>query len=155
MPKSTQKTPENALPLPETQASIHRRTRCARSEERSQDYVEVIADLIDHGGEARAIDVARRMGVNHVTAGRIIARMQRDGLVTTQPYRSIFLTPAGRAMAEVVRVRHQTVVEFLTALGVDEETAACDAEGIEHHVSEATLAAFRKFIDAQHPKRKR
>jgi len=31
-------------------------------------------------------------------------------------------------------------------LGVEPETAEADTEGIEHHVSERTLAAFSRFL---------
>ena len=34
----------------------------------------------------------------------------------------------------------------LRAIGVSAKTAARDAEGIEHHVSDETLAAFRRVI---------
>ncbi|HLX64431.1 MAG TPA: manganese-binding transcriptional regulator MntR [Planctomycetota bacterium] len=131
---------------PELQADIHRRTRSAHDEERSQDYVETIADLIDTSGEARAVEIARRMGVTHVTVIKTIARLQRDGFVTTRPYRSIFLTDEGRKLAEEARRRHATVLEFLVALGVKPATAAVDAEGLEHHVSDETLDAFKKFL---------
>jgi DtxR family manganese transport transcriptional regulator len=136
----------SGLLRPEMQASIHRRTRHAHGAERSQDYVEVIADLIDSIGEARAIDIARRLGVTHVTVGKAIARLQRDGFVRTRPYRSIFLTEQGRKLAEDMRRRHATVLEFLIVLGVKPETAAIDAEGLEHHVSDETLEIFSKFI---------
>src|SRR5712675_711557 len=119
---------------PETQADIHRRTRSAHDEERTQDYVETIADLIDTCGEARAVEIARRMGVTHVTVIKTIARLQRGGFVTTRPYRSIFLTEQGRRLAEEARRRHAIVLEFLVALGVKPATAAFDAEGLEHHV---------------------
>src|SRR5262245_60407541 len=75
----------------ERQASIHRRTRQAHSSEIAEDYVEVIGDLIDTQGEARAIDIARRLGVTHVTVTKTVGRLQRAGLVTSRPYRSIFL----------------------------------------------------------------
>ncbi len=123
-----------------------RRTREEHSEETAEDYVELIAALIAETGEARAIDLARRLGVTHVTVGRTIQRLQRDGFVTTHPYRSIFLTDAGRTLAEKARRRHETVVEFLKSIGVPEPVAQSDAEGIEHHVSEETLAAFRKLL---------
>jgi len=131
---------------PETQANIHRRTRHAHGEERSQDYVEVIADLIDSIGEARAIDIARRLGVTHVTVAKAIGRLQRNGYVKTRPYRSIFLTDQGRKLAEEARRRHAIVLEFLIALGVKPETAAIYAEGLEHHVSDETLDIFSRFI---------
>jgi DtxR family manganese transport transcriptional regulator len=91
-------------------------------------------------------DLARRLGVSHVTVGRTIARLQRDGWVTAKPYRAIFLTDAGRRLAEQSERRHRLVVEFLRALGVSERSAQRDAEGIEHHVGEETLAAFARFV---------
>ncbi|MBA3543831.1 MAG: manganese-binding transcriptional regulator MntR [Chthoniobacterales bacterium] len=123
-----------------------RRTRVEHAQETAQDYVELIAELIVGAGEARAIDMARRLGVTHVTVGRTIQRLQREGFVTTQPYRSIFLTAAGRRLAQESRRRHEIVVEFLKSLGVSETTAQSDAEGIEHHVSQETLNAFVKHL---------
>lgn len=108
--------------------------------------MELIALLIAETGEARAIDLARRLGVTHVTVGRTIQRLRRDGFVTAQPYRSIFLTEAGRKLAAESRRRHEIVLDFLRSLGVPEDVANSDAEGIEHHVSKETLEAFRQFL---------
>jgi DtxR family transcriptional regulator, manganese transport regulator len=124
----------------------YRRTREDHSRENAEDYVELIDTLIKETGEARAVDLAERMGISHVTVGKTVQRLQREGLVTTQPYRSIFLTEEGKTMAEESRQRHELVVAFLVALGVPSEVAETDAEGIEHHVSEATLDAMRNFI---------
>jgi DtxR family transcriptional regulator, manganese transport regulator len=123
-----------------------RRTREEHSQETAQDYVELIADLIDETGEARAVDLARRLGVTHVTVVRTVQRLQRDGLVTTQPYRAIFLTAAGQKLARESRLRHEIVVAFLKSLGVPDAVAQSDAEGIEHHVSKETLAAFQRHL---------
>lgn len=97
-------------------------------------------------GEARLVDLARRLGVNHVTANRTIARLQQAGHVTARPYRAIFLTDQGRALAADCKSRHETVVAFLRSLGIPQPTAERDAEGIEHHVSPETLAAFRRQL---------
>jgi DtxR family manganese transport transcriptional regulator len=127
-------------------ALIQRRIRQQHAQERAQDYVEAIADLILSRGEARATDLAKSLGITHVTVVRTVQRLQRDGLVTTQPYRSIFLTEAGRNLAANAKHRHETVIAFLEALGISSSTARLDAEGIEHHVSEETLEAFKKFL---------
>lgn len=126
-------------------AEQHRRTREARAVELAQDYVEVIDDLIAQHGEARVVDIARALGVTHVTVTRTVVRLKKQGLVQTERYRSIFLSPAGKALARRVRKRHATVLEFLLALGVSESIARIDAEGIEHHVSEQTVQAFAKY----------
>lgn len=126
-------------------AAIQRHTRRAHAHERAEDYVEAIADLIAERGEARATDIAGALGVTHVTVVRTVQRLKRDGLVTAAPYRSIFLTAAGRKLAAKAKARHEVVVAFLEALGVSPGTARRDAEGIEHHVSPETLAAFARF----------
>lgn len=112
----------------------------------TQDYVEAIAELIQTHGEARAVDLAHRLGVSHVTVVRTAARLQAAGYLTTRPHRAIFLTEKGRQLAEECRQRHETIVQFLRALGVSETIAQADAEGIEHHVSPDTLAAIQKFL---------
>jgi DtxR family transcriptional regulator, manganese transport regulator len=124
------------------------RARKDRSQELAQDYVEMIAELIAKTGEARLTDLARGLGVTHVTANRTLKRLKRKGLVTTEPYRSIFLTTPGRNLAKESHERHELVVRFLMALGVPSSVAESDAEGIEHHVSRETLAAFVKHLQA-------
>jgi len=123
-----------------------RRTRLEHAQETAQDYAEMIAELIATTGEARVIDLARRLGVTHVTVSRTLRRLRREGIVTFLPYRSIFLTASGRRLAEEARHRHEVVVEFLQALGVPSAVANSDAEGIEHHVSRETLEAFEKHL---------
>ncbi len=122
------------------------RIRDDHANETAADYVARIDDLIAKHGEARAVDVATHLGVSHVTVTKTIQRLQREGLVTSMPYRSIFLTDAGKDLAQHARMKHLIVLDFLKALGVPSEVAETDAEGIEHHVSEATLAAMAKFI---------
>jgi DtxR family manganese transport transcriptional regulator len=123
-----------------------RRTRQEHSEETAQDYVEMIAELIETTGEARVIDLARRLGVTHVTVSRTLQRLRRTGLITSLPYRSIFLTAAGKRLSEESRHRHEVVVEFLESIGVSAAVANSDAEGIEHHVSRETLEAFERHL---------
>ena len=124
------------------------RVRKDHAQERAQDYVEMIAELITKTGEARLTDLARGLGVTHVTANRTLKRLQLQGLVTSEPYRSIFLTRTGRDLAKESRDRHDVVVRFLLSLGVPVSIAESDAEGIEHHVSPQTLAAFVRHLRA-------
>ncbi len=135
-------TPPRAVPA---HAALQR-TRAENAQETAQDYVEMIAELIAATGEARVTDLARRMGVTHVTVNRTIQRLRRAGLVTAEPYQAIFLTEAGRQLSEESRRRHQVVSEFLESLGVPKAVAQADAEGMEHHVSKETLAAFVRHL---------
>lgn len=140
-----------ALPIAGEQARRFAQVRLAHRTEVQEDYVELIADLIAARGEARAVDLAERLGVTAATVANTLTRLKRDGLIENRPYRSIFLTPAGAAMAQSARVRHEIVVAFLLALGVSQATAELDAEGLEHHVSEETLAMMRKFSKQGRP----
>lgn len=133
----------------DAQADGFARVRQAHESEMAEDYVELIAELIEATGEARPVDMAERLGVKPPTVTKNLSRLTRDGLVRRERYRSIFLTEAGEELARACRKRHQTVLSFLTALGIDEEIAARDAEGIEHHVSGATLQAFEAFLKTQ------
>lgn len=108
--------------------------------------MEAIAELTESLGEARVTDLAVRLGVSNVTVNRTVARLQHAGYVTSQPYRAIFLTAAGKKLAAESAVRHDIVVRFLRTLGIPEAIAQRDAEGIEHHVSPETLAAFKRAI---------
>ncbi len=128
------------------QAENLRRSRRDRAGEIAQDYVEAIADLSAALGEARVTDLARRLGVTHVTVNRTLARLRSAGYVNSEPYRAIFLTGVGRKLAAESKQRHETVVAFLQSLGVSKRVAELDAEGIEHHVSPETLAAFERQL---------
>lgn len=130
--------------------SIHmegfQQVREAHRQELIEDYVELISDLIRDGGEARQVDIAARIGVAQPTVAKMLKRLAVAGLIVQRPYRGVFLTPEGEALAEASRARHHVVETFLLTLGVDADTARRDAEGMEHHVSEATLEVFRRFI---------
>ena len=127
------------------------KARSARSSAMLEDYTELIADLQAGQGEARMTDIARALGVTHPTANKAIARLKREGLATSKPYRGIFLTQAGQVMAQRCRARHRTVVKLLLAIGVPPEAAEIDAEGMEHHVSDVTLQAFEAFLTSGRP----
>lgn len=137
--------------MPDTSdpADLPERFSQARSAQASallEDYAEMIGDLMAEHGEARITDIAQRMGVTHPTATKAVARLKREGLAVSRPYRGVFLTDAGAALAERVRARHRVVVALLIAVGVPEAVAELDAEGMEHHVSDATLQAFEAFL---------
>lgn len=132
---------------PKKQAAWFEKLREEHQTETAEDYVELIADLIEAKGEARVVDLAERFGVSHATVNKTILRLKREELVVSQPYRSLFLTEKGKLLAQACKERHEIVLKFLLSLGVSEKTAQMDSEGIEHHVSAETLKAFRKFIE--------
>lgn len=147
MEKYPAETQKSAIPdNPELHARRFGRVREAHQTETAEDYVELIADLIDRQGEARVVDLSTRFGVSHATVNKVIVRLNREGLVSNRKYRSLFLTEEGRALATKCKERHRIVFDFLQCIGVPEDIAEMDAEGIEHHVSAETLSIFQSFI---------
>lgn len=137
------------MPL-EQRAEAFARVREAHQTETAEDYVEMIADLIELQGEARVIDLAKYFGISHATVSKIITRLNKEGYVINRPYRSLFLTDKGKELALHCKKRHQIVYDFLRSLNIRSEIAHLDAEGIEHHVSEETLKAFARFTEQMH-----
>src|ERR1700761_1840680 len=127
------------MPTEPTQARRFGKARAERSATLVEDYLELIADLHAAHGEARATEVAKRLGVAHPTALKCIARLKR----------AVSLRYSGAARAEKVLARHLLVVDTLRAIGVPPEAAEADAEGMEHHASDATLAAFARFLKSR------
>ena len=121
------------------------KVRDAHKTENTEDYLEIIADLLNSKGEARIVDIANKLGIAQATANKTIQRLQNQGYVKKEPYRSIFLTLKGQEVASISKKRHIIVLTFLKKLGIDNKTAEADAEGIEHHVSQKTLKKMELF----------
>ncbi len=122
-----------------------RKVRNAHKTENTEDYLELIAELLNLKGEARIVDIALELGIAQATANKTIKRLQLQGYIKKEPYRSIFLTVKGQQIASKSKKRHNTVFNFLLNLGIDRKTASADAEGIEHHVSDKTLKKMEKY----------
>jgi DtxR family transcriptional regulator, manganese transport regulator len=133
------------------QASRFEAVRTAHQSELVEDYVELIAELIQLNGSARPVEIAERLGVAQPTVSKNLARLKREGFILHERYRAIRLTDTGRKLAEACRKRHRIVVDFLVALGISAEVAEHDAEGIEHHVSDETLQVFQDFLKDSGP----
>ena len=121
------------------------KVRNAHKTENTEDYLELIADLLNRNGEARIVDIANKLNIAQATANKTIKRLQLQGYIYKEPYRSIFLTMKGQKIASYSKKRHNTVYSFLLNLGLDSKTAEVDSEGIEHHVSKKTLKKMKRF----------
>lgn len=108
-----------------------------------QDYLERIHDLMIEKGYARVSDIARELRLSRPSVSIMIKQLAKLGYLTHERYRGFTLTERGRRVAQGIRLRHQILTRFLLTLGIDEETVARDVEGIEHHISDASLARIR------------
>ncbi len=128
------------------QANDFERIRSDHRSEITEDYLEAIAEFEQQNGQCRGAELANHFSVSHATVTQTINRLKDAGLVRSEPYGPVSLTSKGKKVAQLSKERHEVVLAFLLSLGVPEDVAATDAEGIEHHVSEATLECFRKQL---------
>ena len=108
-----------------------KKVRSAHQSENTEDYLELIGDLLNQNGEARIVDIAEKLDIAQSTANKTIKRLVTQGYIKKEAYRSIFLTLKGQIIASNSKKRHHIVYKFLKNLGLDHNTASADSEGIE------------------------
>src|SRR5215212_4028489 len=116
--------------------------------DRMEDYLEVIYELIRQKGYATAVDISESLNVSAPSVTKMLKRLDESKYLRYERYRGISLTQEGIAMAESIHEKHSLLVEFLKMIGVDENVANTDAEGIEHHLHSETLKKLQVFINA-------
>lgn len=114
------------------------------------DYLEQILHLIEEKGYARPVDVSKRLGISQASVTNMLQRLDSEGLVKHEKYRGTVLTDEGRRIAQAIIDRHELLTTFLRFFKIDEETIYRDVEGMEHHVSRATLNALRAVTETLH-----
>ena len=115
--------------------------------DRMEDYLEVIYELIQKKGYATAIDISESLNVSSPSVTKMLQRLEENKYLRYERYRGISLTNEGVSMAENIHEKHSLLVEFLRMIGVDENVANIDAEGIEHHLHPETLKKLQVFIN--------
>jgi Mn-dependent DtxR family transcriptional regulator len=113
----------------------------------AQDYLEQIYRLIGAKGYARVADIAAALEIAPASVTAMIKRLNGDGLVVYEKYRGVILTAAGRDIAEEVVKRHEVLARLLRSFGLDEKTIYQDVEGMEHHISKATLRVLTTLVE--------
>lgn len=111
-----------------------------------EDYLEIISELVDLKGYATMQDVSRYMNVSAPSVTKMLKRLDENGFLEYERYHGINLTAKGAQVADEIRQKHSTLVEFFGMLGVKYETASQDAEGIEHHINSETMRHLGRFV---------
>jgi len=114
---------------------------------RLEDYLEAIYNLNEEKGFVSAADISERLGVKPPTVSSMVVNLAKKGYLEHERYRGMRLTPAGEKVARSVIKRHQVISGLISMLGVDDQTAYVDTEGIEHHVHPSTLHRFERLAD--------
>jgi Mn-dependent DtxR family transcriptional regulator len=114
---------------------------------RSEDYLEALYHFIADKGFATTSDISAALNVKPPTVTNMIGKLASKGYVEYQRYRAMKLTPSGERVAKSVIRRHKIISEFITMIGVDDQTAFVDTEGIEHHVHPNTLRRLERLAE--------
>ena len=116
-------------------------------QESGEMYIETIFVLSKKNAIVRSIDVVEYMGVSKPSVSRAIGLLKSGGYVNMNKDGHLTLTEVGLDVANKIYERHELLTGFLTALGVPDETAANDACKIEHHISDESFAAIKRYVD--------
>jgi Mn-dependent DtxR family transcriptional regulator len=114
--------------------------------DRMEDYLEVIYELMKQKGYATAVDISESLNVSSPSVTKMLQRLNESKYLRYEKYRGINLTGEGIAVAESIREKHNFLAEFFKMIGVDENIANIDAEGVEHHLHPETLKKLQEFI---------
>jgi Mn-dependent DtxR family transcriptional regulator len=118
--------------------------------ESTEDHLERIQELVDQKGYARVVDIAESLGLSRSTVSNMVRRLAKRGFVNYEKYRGFTLTQDGQAVADHIKVRHQTLTEMLQLLGLGAETVEQEVEVIEHHLRPETLRVFSRLVRFWH-----
>jgi Mn-dependent DtxR family transcriptional regulator len=119
----------------------------------AEDYLERIHELIEEKGYARVVDIASSLEVKQASVTSMVQKLGELGYLNYEKYRGLVLTEKGRTVATRIQKRHETLSRFFSLFGLDQKTQKHDIEGIEHHLSAATvevLADLAAFFE-KHP----
>lgn len=119
---------------------------CKKLHASGEDYLETILVLQKQLGMVRSVDVARHMDVSKPSVSRAVAVLRDGGFLTMDEDHFLYLTAAGREVAEEIYARHQFFTERLIAAGVDLETAEMDACRLEHAISGESFQKLREAV---------
>ncbi len=114
--------------------------------DRMEDYLEVIYELIQQKGYATTADISKYLNVSSPSVTKMVKRLDENHYLIYEKYRGLRLTKSGINIAKAIQEKHSLFAEFLKIIGVDDETAHVDAEGIEHHLHPITIKRLEKFI---------
>lgn len=118
-----------------------------RDVSRVEDYLEAIYNLNEEKGYVSAADVSERLAVKPPTVSNMVRNLAGKGYLEHKKYRGMRLTSEGERIARSVIKRHRVISELISMLGVDDETAYVDTEGIEHHVHPSTVRRFERLAE--------
>jgi len=117
--------------------------------ESAENYLETILELSQQLPAVRSVDIANELGYKKSSVSVAMKNLREKGHVTVSEEGFLRLTDSGRAIAEMIRERHQLLTLWLTRLGVPEEIASEDACKLEHVLSAESFEAIKKHANVE------
>lgn len=109
-----------------------------------ENYLETILILSKAQPDVHAIDICSYLGYSRPTVSIILKKMKDEGLVFVNSDNHITLSAEGKAIAERIYDRHNTLSAFFILLGVKKDQALEDACKIEHDLSDETYLLLKQ-----------
>ena len=122
------------------------KTKKTSSTTSEEDYLEVIAELVELKGYATTLDISRFMNVSPPSVTKMLQKLDEKKYLEYEKYHGINLTDVGKQVADTIRRKHSILLEFFEILNVGKGIANQDTEGLEHHLNDKTIRQLRKFI---------
>lgn len=114
-----------------------------------ENYLEAIYELSNGNSGVRVSDISERLGVTKPSVNSAISTLAEKGLVTTEKYKKIYLTPTGLERAKLTSKKHQIIQRFfIEVLKIDADVADQDACSIEHVISCDSIQAMQEYMQA-------
>ena len=114
--------------------------------ESAENYLETILILSRRLPVVRSVDIALEMNFKKSSISVAMKNLRENGYITVSSAGFITLTEKGHEIADMIYERHTFLSGWLTALGIDEKTAAQDACRMEHAISEESFAAIKNYV---------
>ena len=112
-----------------------------------EDYLKSVLILHQKNGQARAVDVAKELGVTKPSVSAAMKSLCEMKLVFKGEKVGICLTKAGKKLAEQVVNKHTLIKNILIRIGVPEKTADEEACQIEHVIGEETYRCLEEVYE--------
>jgi Mn-dependent DtxR family transcriptional regulator len=106
----------------------------------------VIYELVLQKGYVTTVDISDYLNVSSPSVTRMMKKLHETGFLRYEKYRGMSLTEEGIEVAKAIRKRHGILSEFFKMIGVQDDVANEDAEGIEHHLHTETLRKLEDFV---------
>ncbi len=114
--------------------------------ESGENYLETILVLKNKNGNVRSIDIARTLSFSKPSVSRAMSLLKEGGYINMDGDGFIELTDSGLQIAKKIYRRHTMLTEWLTAIGVNPQTASQDACRMEHVISQETFEKMGEHI---------